>query len=106
MYWFRIFNGSWVVAMIGEFTGRVSRDEKSTWTCVVWPDSVETLGTGKPIKVVAVIGTLEFTVTLMPIGGKHMVPLRKAVLKALELQIKDQVTVRVLRAVSTCAFTT
>lgn len=36
--------------MIGEFSGRVSKEEKCAWTCVVWPDSVKVPGGGRAIQ--------------------------------------------------------
>ncbi len=82
--------------MLGEVTTNITKDEKSSWTCVVWPNSVASLNTGKPVSVRVRVAELEFDATLMPIGGQHMVPLRKEILRKLGVQLGDLVTVKIL----------
>lgn len=77
------------------FTATITRDNTSGWTCVEWPESVSILGTGKPVKVAAAVDGHDFQATLMPIGGKHMLPIRAAILKAIKKQLGDAVEVRV-----------
>ncbi len=77
--------------MIATFTGPITKEEKSGWMCVVWPESVALLGTGKPTRVLASADGHEFEVTLMPMGGKHMVPLKLAVRELLKKGMGDQV---------------
>lgn len=76
------------------FTGEISKDETSGWTCVIWPDSVAVLGTGKTVKVNCTVDDQPFEVTLMPSGkGNHFVPLKAAFRKLLKKDIGDSVTV-------------
>jgi hypothetical protein len=77
------------------FTAEIERESFSSWTCVVWPESVENLGTGKAVKVSASINGHDFQATFLPVGGKHMLPLRAAVLKAIDKQVGDKIEVRV-----------
>lgn len=77
------------------FAARITKDGTSGWTCVEWPDSVRALGTGKSVKVTAAIDGHEFGATFLPIGGRHMLPLRAAVLKALKKGVGDSVEVQI-----------
>lgn len=76
-----------------EFTAAITKDKKSGWTCVAWPESVRVLGTGLPVKVTAAVDGHEFQATFLPIGGMHMLPLRAAILKAIMKQVGDTVEV-------------
>lgn len=78
------------------FQAAITRDKNSNWTCVVWPESVEALGTGKSVKVTAAADGHEFQASFLPIGGMHMLPLRAAVLKAIDKQVGDTVEVQVI----------
>jgi hypothetical protein len=75
------------------FTAAITKDKTSGWTCVEWPDSVRELGTGKSVKVSAVIDGHTFQATFLPIGGMHMLPLRAAVLKAAKKGLGDTVEI-------------
>lgn len=75
------------------FAAVITKDGNSGWTCVEWPESVRALGTGKSVKVTAAIDGHEFQATFLPIGGLHMLPLRAAILKAIEKQVGDTVEV-------------
>ncbi len=75
------------------FTAEITKDNNSGWTCVEWPESVSVLGTGKSVKVAATIDGHEFRATFLPIGGMHMLPLRSAIVKALNKQVGDAVEV-------------
>jgi hypothetical protein len=76
------------------FTGTVTKDETSGWTCVQWPDSVAALGTGKTVKVNCTVDDQPLEVTLMPSGtGCHFVPLKAATRKLLKKDIGDTVKV-------------
>lgn len=77
------------------FTAEITKEPKSGWNCAIWPGSVAILGTGKPVKVVAAIDGHEGQITLMPIGGMHMVPLRAATLKAIGKGLGDTVAVEI-----------
>lgn len=78
------------------FQAEITRDKNSSWTCVIWPKSVSALGTGRSVKVTAVINGHEFQASFLPIGGMHMLPLRAAVLKAIDKQVGDTVEVRII----------
>jgi hypothetical protein len=75
------------------FTGEITTEPKSGWSCVAWPDSVRALGTGRAVKVAAAIDGHAFPITLLPIGGMHMLPLRAAILKAIDKRVGDTVAV-------------
>ena len=78
------------------FSGAVSKDETSGWTCVFWPDSVAALGTGKAVKVTCTVDGHTLEVTLMPSGnGSHFVPLKAATRKLLGKDIGDGVNVTI-----------
>ena len=69
----------------------------NTWTCVVWPESKDILGTGKATKVTATVDGHPVQTALMPNGhGAHMLPLSKPVLKAINKQLGDQVTIMII----------
>jgi hypothetical protein len=77
-----------------QFAAEITKDKTSGWTCVEWPESVSVLGTGKSVKVAAAIDGHEFQATFLPTGGRHMLPLRSAVLKAIKKQVGDTVEVQ------------
>jgi hypothetical protein len=78
-----------------KFTSNITRDSNSNWKCVVWNDSVKELGTGKAVKVKAVINGHEFLATFLPVGGMHMLPLRANVLKSIKKDVGDSVDVEI-----------
>lgn len=77
------------------FTAEIATEPKSGWPCVAWPESVRVLGTGKPVKIAAAIDGHAFPITVLPIGGMHMLPLRAAILKAIGKRVGDTVVVEV-----------
>jgi hypothetical protein len=78
-----------------KFTTIITRDKNSNWKCVVWEESVEALKTGKSVKVEATIDGCNFQATFLPVGGMHMLPLRSDVLKAINRDVGDTVTVEI-----------
>jgi len=76
-----------------KFTGDITRDSNSDWKCIVWENSVKELGTGKSVKVKAIIDHHEFLATFLPVGGMHMLPLRASVLKAINKDVGDTISV-------------
>lgn len=62
------------------FTAPIRRDDKpGAWTIVVMPESAETFGTRRPVKVGGRIDGHPFNATLLPLGdGTHMVPIKAA----------------------------
>ena len=79
------------------FTATITKDfEKSGWTCVVWPDSASFFGTGKAVKVAGTIDGHDFQATFLPFGGgTHMLPLRAAILTAINKRVGDTVEVHI-----------
>lgn len=69
------------------------------WSCVEMPGSVEFFGTGKSVKVDAIVEQIELkNVGFMPTGtGGHMLPISAKLRKQLEKEIGDDVTVQILR---------
>jgi hypothetical protein len=78
-----------------QFSAEIAKDKTSGWKCVEWSESVRVLGTGKSVKVSAAIDGHEFQATFLPTGGRHMLPLRAAILKAITKQVGDTVEVQV-----------
>lgn len=67
-------------------------DPNSGWACVVVPDSKRRFGTGRAMKVAGTIDHHPLEATMLPIGdGKHMVPIKAAIRKAIGKGIGDQV---------------
>ena len=64
------------------------------WSCVEVPDSVELLGTGKSVKVVATVDDEPMTGGLMPTGvGGHMLSISAKLRKKLGKDLGDSVVV-------------
>ena len=82
------------------FEGVIGVEVKGeTWACVEIPDSAELFGTGKSVRVDAVVDEVELSnVGAMVTGrGGHMISLNAKVRKALGKDIGDAVTVSVTR---------
>ncbi|WP_084101951.1 DUF1905 domain-containing protein [Demequina sp. NBRC 110051] len=82
------------------FEGVIGVEVKGeTWACVEIPDSAELFGTGKSVRVDAVIDDVSLAnVGAMVTGrGGHMISLNAKVRKALGKDIGDTVRVRVTR---------
>lgn len=77
----------------------IKEEAKGGWTYLVWSGSSEFLGTRKAIKVIAQIGEHQFNATCLPRGdGTHLLPLSKAVMKAIGKSGGETVTVKVMKA--------
>lgn len=67
---------------------------EDVWSCVEVPDSVELLGTGKAVRVVATVDGHDLTAGLMPTGsGGHMLSISAKLRKKLGKDLGDTVTV-------------
>jgi hypothetical protein len=77
------------------FTATIEKDNvNSGWTCVIWDESADFFGTRKAVKVAGTVDGYEFQATFMPFGdGRHMLPLRAALRKAIGKDIGDTVEV-------------
>lgn len=68
--------------------------EKGGWTYVVVPDSVALLGTGRSVKVSGTVDGRPVETSLLPIGGgRHMLPIKADVRKAIAKRVGDTVKV-------------
>lgn len=82
------------------FTAKIGVDVKGEiWSCVEMPGSKEFFGTGKSVKVDAIIDDVELTnVGFMPTGsGGHMLSISAKLRKQLGKEIGDEVTVHLQR---------
>lgn len=77
------------------FTGKIGFEVKeSLWTCVNWPGSKQILGTGKATKIKGTVDGYPIQIALMPNGqGDHMLSLNKTILKKINKQLGDTVTI-------------
>ena len=77
------------------FTGIIGLEVKgSIWTCVNWPGSKQILGTGKATKIKGTVDGHPIQIALLPNGqGDHMLSLNKTILKKIDKQLGDAVTV-------------
>jgi hypothetical protein len=67
---------------------------KGGWTYVVWPDSVKFFGTGGAVKVSGRIDGHPFHSSFMAMGdGKHMLPVKADIRKAIGKDVGDAVAV-------------
>jgi Domain of unknown function (DUF1905) len=83
------------------FTGTITTEANSGWTCIVMPGSGEFFGTRKAVKIAGTIDEHPFNATLLPMGdGTHMVPLKAALRKTLGNGIGDPATVHLEQRLS------
>ncbi|WP_168627566.1 DUF1905 domain-containing protein [Cryobacterium sp. BB307] len=76
------------------FSAEVIADSNSGWLCVQLPDSAEIFGTGKSVRVCGTVDGHDYEATMLPVGGgTHMLALRAALRKVLNIKLGDEVVV-------------
>lgn len=76
------------------FSARLQKSHKGGWTCVVWPNSVNSFGTRGLVKVRGTINGHPFKSSFMAMGdGRHMLPVKMEIRRAIGKEVGATVKV-------------
>ncbi|GAA4433698.1 hypothetical protein GCM10023169_40850 [Georgenia halophila] len=71
------------------------------WTCVIMSGSAEAFGTRRAVKVIGAVEGHPIQSSFMPTGdGRHMLPVKAAILRAIGKNVGEQVTVELTQRLS------
>ena len=85
-----------------KFTGELLAEAAGvSWNCVIVPGAADALGTRRAAKVSGTVDGEPFSSSLMPMGdGRHMLPIKADLRKAIGKGPGDQITVHLLQRLS------